>query len=110
MRLLSAAYGTPREALVAVIGPGIGPCCYAVDPGRAEGFRRRFGESAVRSDPGGSSYLDLRAANVSLLARAGVQDVHVTQECTCCCLELSSFRRDGPGFRRMVAFLGKIPR
>jgi len=108
VRLLAEEYGTPPEQLVAVIGPGIGACCYAVDAGRAEDFRRQFGQRAVRSESGGRFFLDLRAANAELLAAAGVREVHAAEECTACSSELVSFRRDGPGCGRMAAFIGAI--
>ncbi len=99
-------YGVQAATLVAVLGPGIGPCCYAVDAGRAELFERQFGGPAVRDAAGGRAYLDLRAANAALLEAAGVREVHAAAECTACTGELFSFRRDGPGFGRMAAFIG----
>ena len=110
VRVLAGEGGAEPEALVAVLGPGIGACCYAVDAERAAMFRRRFGEAAVRSKPGGKTCLDLRAANAALLEAAGVREVHAAAECTACTPELFSFRRDGPVFGRLAAFIGAIRR
>jgi hypothetical protein len=111
VRRLEREYGVVPGEIVAVIGPGIGACCYEVDRARAEGFRRDFGERAVRrqSGPGGERwFLDLRAANAELLSAAAVREVYAAAECTACTPELASFRRDGSGFRRMAAFIGEF--
>ena len=108
---LEKEFGIAPEELEAVIGPGIGACCYEVDGSRAEGFRRDFGERTVRrqSAPDGERwFLDLRAANAELLSATGVREVHAAAECTACTPELASFRRDGSGFRRMAAFIGEF--
>jgi YfiH family protein len=105
VRLLAAEYGAPPRELAAVLGPGIGACCYAVDEARYESFRRRFGERTVRAEAG-RFFLDLKAANAVLLAGCGVEELAASEECTACTPWLSSFRRDGPGFARMVAFMG----
>ena len=110
VRVLTEQFGAEPGSLVAVIGPGIGACCYAVDPGRALLFRRKLGGQTVREAPDGRVYLDLRAANAALLEAAGVREVHAAAECTACTEELFSFRRDGPGFGRMAAFIGAIRR
>jgi YfiH family protein len=110
VRVLTEQCGAEPGRLEAVIGPGIGACCYAVDAGRARLFRRQFGAQAVREAPDGRAYLDLRAANAILLEAAGVREVHAAAECTACTPELFSFRRDGPGFGRLAAFIGAIRR
>jgi YfiH family protein len=109
VRVLGEEYGADPGSLVAVLGPGIGPCCYAVDARRAEQFRRQFGGRSVR-DADGRCFLDLRAANAGLLEAAGVREVHAAEECTACTEELFSFRKDGPGFGRLAAFMGAIQR
>jgi len=110
VRVLCLEYGAQTSTLVAVLGPGIGSCCYAVDPGRAELFERQFGGQAVRRPADGRAYLDLRAANAALLEEAGVREVYAAEECTACTGQLFSFRRDGPGFGRMAAFIGASER
>jgi YfiH family protein len=64
-----AALGAP---VAAVVGPGIGPCCYEVGPEVAE----RFGENGRT--------LDLRAIAERALRRAGVQQVAHVDLCTSC--------------------------
>jgi YfiH family protein len=110
VRVLREQFGAEPACLAAVIGPGIGACCYAVEAGRAELFRKQFGEQTVREAADGRTFLDLRAANAVLLEAAGVREVFAAAECTACTAELSSFRREGPGFGRMAAFMGAIRR
>ena len=104
---LQRDYGSRSGDLHAVIGPGIGSCCYEVDLGRFVRFRDEFGEGAVRRQ-GPNHYLDLRAANLELLQTAGVENVLVIRDCTACNPLLSSYRRDGAGrFTHMLAMIGK---
>ncbi len=106
VRLLQKRFGVPPSRLAATIGPGIGSCCYSVPRARFEEFRLQYGPDAVRSD-GGEYFLDLRRANLSLMEEAGISDIAVVEDCTCCSAELGSFRRQGPAsFTRMLAFLG----
>jgi YfiH family protein len=98
-------FGSREAEVRVVIGPGIGPCCYTVPEERAECFSRSFGtEAVVRGS--GLPRLDLRAANVGLLRQAGVRDIVVLDECTGCSPRLGSFRRQGQGFTRMLAWIG----
>jgi YfiH family protein len=69
--------------VAAVVGPGIGACCYEVGPEVAE----RFGESGPT--------LDLRAVAQRALRRAGVDEVAHVDLCTSCDAErFFSHRRD----------------
>ncbi|HEV3402830.1 MAG TPA: polyphenol oxidase family protein [Gaiellaceae bacterium] len=72
----------------AVIGPGIGPCCYEVGGEVAAPFRERFGDDVVRG-----RNLDLWSAAERALA--GAASVERTDLCTSCNPELFfSHRRD----------------
>ena len=99
---METEFDVPSREICAIIGPGIGSCCYAVPAERAEQFeptdsQRRFDET----------YLDLKKANLRLLARADVASVRVIDACTRCDLRLGSYRREGPErYRRMVAVIG----
>ncbi len=101
-----AVHGIPPETLHAVIGPGIGPCCYHVDEQRAECFRDTWGADTVQTRDG-RYYLDLPGANINILHRAGVEHITLVENCTCCNTRFGSFRRQGADrFTRMVALLG----
>ncbi|HEV8602951.1 MAG TPA: polyphenol oxidase family protein [Gaiellaceae bacterium] len=76
--------------LAAVIGPGIGPCCYEVGEDVAEPFRRRFGAEVLVG-----SHLDLYAATEKALHGAGCTRVERVEMCTSCHPDLFfSHRRD----------------
>ena len=107
LRVMAEAFGTQARDVAAVIGPGIGPCCYTVSGERYERFRAGFGEHAAVRGAAGDYRLDLRAANVRLMESAGVKRILAAADCTCCGAGLASFRREGQGFRRMLAFIGR---
>jgi len=89
--------------LAAVIGPGIGPCCYAVGEDVARPFRARFGDEVVRDDK-----LDLWSATEQTLSSAGVASVSRVDMCTSCNPELFfSHRRDGgrTGRQGLIAYV-----
>jgi hypothetical protein len=78
------------EPLAAIIGPGIGPCCYDVGEDVGRLFRAAFGD-----DISGDGRLDLWTATERALLAAGVQRVERVDLCTACDPELFfSHRRD----------------
>jgi polyphenol oxidase len=90
-----------RDALIAWIGPAIGPCCYEVGPEVADPVVERS-SIAVRS-PGKRErpHLDLVLAAEIVLARCGVGEIRRLPLCTSCHGELlESYRRDGASARR----------
>lgn len=87
----AAAEALGGSSLAAAIGPGIGPCCYAVGEDVAGPFRERFGAAIV--DHG---RLDLWTATERELRAAGCVDVERVDLCSFCHPELFfSHRRDG---------------
>jgi YfiH family protein len=91
------------DDLAAVIGPGIGPCCYEVGEEVAAPFAPRFGDDVA---PDGR--LDLWTAAERALRTAGVEHVHRTDLCTSCNPQLFfSHRRDGgrTGRQGMIAYV-----
>ena len=78
------------RALVAAIGPSIGPCCYEVGGEVASPFRQAFGDDVVRDGT-----LDLWTAAERALRAAGVEHVERFDVCTACNGErFFSHRRD----------------
>ena len=76
------------EPLAAVVGPGIGPCCYEVGPEVLEAFADLDGVAVGRM-------LDLRAVAHAKLRAAGVDRVEDVDLCTSCRPDLFfSHRRD----------------
>ena len=81
-----AGFEDPPEA---VIGPGIGPCCYEVGQEVLDAFADLDGVADGRM-------LNLRAVAERKLAAGGVHSITSDQDCTSCHPELYySHRRDG---------------
>jgi hypothetical protein len=95
--VLERALQAVGEGAVCAVGPGAGPCCYAVRADVGDPLRARFGDDAV---PDGRADLWLCAERA--LLRAGAGAVHVAGECTICRPDrYFSHRRDGaPGGRQ----------
>ncbi len=89
-------------SLAAVIGPGIGPCCYEVGSEIRDAYRTRFGDVV------GGSNLDLWSSAERALQEAGVTDVERVDLCTACNPELFfSHRHDNgvTGRQGVIAYL-----
>jgi YfiH family protein len=107
LSLMASRFHSRPADITAVIGPGIGACCYDVPEERAEFFASEYGADTVLRDTGRAPRLDLRAANIRLLHDAGVQEVRVIADCTSCTPRLGSFRRQGPAdYTLMLAWIG----
>ena len=103
-----AGLGVEPAALVAVIGPHIGPCCYEID----EPVRAAIPEPEVFSgaDRPGHWRLDPGDLNRRQLLRAGLRAdrIHRVGGCTACeSATYASHRRDGSG-RRMLHYV-RVP-
>lgn len=104
---LAARAGSRPSALLAAIGPSIGPCCYEVAPELAARFEEDFGEGVVdRSRP--APRLDLWEANARALGAAGLLPERIDRlgRCTACEHGLFfSHRRDAGATGRQVAWI-----
>ena len=90
--------------LAAVVGPGIGTCCYEVGEEVSGPITERFGTDVV-SD----GHVDLGLATERALLAAGVETVERTGHCTSCEPELFfSHRRDRgrTGRQGVIAYIG----
>jgi polyphenol oxidase len=76
--------------LVAVIGPGAGPCCYEV----GEEVHAAF-EGVHRIGPPPARLIDLKAIVRDRLLEAGVTEVQDVAACTICDERFFSYRREG---------------
>jgi hypothetical protein len=100
-----SALGNPT-GWTAWIGPAIGPYCYEVGEDVAEQIAAASTPEAVVPRPGGRPHLDLLRAATHQLRAAGVSDVTALTLCTRCETEkLSSYRREGKGAGRNLAFI-----
>jgi len=125
-------FGTKPADLLAAVGPAIGGCCYEVGTEVATLFLSQFPDAPDYFDefrtgdepnpiqwlnmmpPGHQPQakgvlLDLRKANRSQLLAAGLrsQNIHVSDLCTACRLDLLfSYRKEGPTSGRLMAVIG----
>ncbi|CAI8032549.1 Elongation factor G [Geodia barretti] len=114
---LERRFGRSPGAYRAIIGPGIGrDCTYEClaercDSASAPESGRESDDPAWFLGAGGAGRIDLRAANIALLRRAGVAGITVYDDCTACSPALISFRAERAsgraGVRRMAALLGR---
>ncbi|HEX5717526.1 MAG TPA: polyphenol oxidase family protein, partial [Thermoanaerobaculia bacterium] len=92
--------GGAHAVHTAWIGPTIGPCCYEV----GEEVAGQFPDEAVVPGPADRPHLDLIAAARQQLK--GVKKVRIVAVCTRCAADrLYSYRREGKGVGRNVAFI-----
>lgn len=90
--------GARPASIRAAIGPAIGSCCFEVDADLAERFAREIDGAAACARPGppGKAYLDLRALNRMLLARAGLEPQAIDEIGPCArCAQDRYFSRRG---------------
>jgi YfiH family protein len=89
--VVEAGVAALRGPLAAIIGPGIGPCCYEVGEDIAADYRARFGPGVIHG-----RNLDLWTAAERVLHEAGVTAVDRLDVCTACDADrFFSHRRDG---------------
>lgn len=99
------AFGSRPEAMLAAIGPSIGPCCYEVDD-------TVIGQIGINPPPrkeNGRFMLDLKQANRQFMIKAGIGPNHIEVSgfCTCCRTDLFfSHRGENGRTGRMAAFIG----
>ncbi len=99
------ALGAKRENMGALIGPGIGPCCYNVQEDVAGVFRALgFGEPAIQRRKG-YLFLDLKEANREMLRQEGVEEIHDVGLCTSCREDLFYSARRDRGLGRQINFV-----
>jgi YfiH family protein len=104
------AFGTRVEDVHVALGPAIGSCCYAVGAEVVAAWRDRAGTDAdaALATSGDQCRLSLSAANLVLLARAGVRPerIEVSDICTRCRGESwFSHRGQGPHTGRFGAMI-----
>lgn len=99
-----AALGDPA-AVHAWIGPAIGLCCYEVGAEVADAVVAASAPEVANPLGRDKAHLDLAAAARHQLERAGVRSVELLISCTRCDPRLWSYRRDGKGAGRNLAFI-----
>lgn len=92
------------------IGPGIGTCCFEIQPDLAERVKIEFpGHAALLKQIEGRLYWDLAQTNLLVLQEAGIcaHNIEISGLCTFCHADrFFSHRRDRGHTGRMGAFIG----
>jgi YfiH family protein len=82
---MQQTFGTKPGALIAALGPAIGPCCYSVGHEVASAMGYALPDWTQVMQPDGEHWrLDLPAANGQQLAAIGVRTVEQARLCTAC--------------------------
>ena len=109
-RAMVVTYGSRPEAIVAGLGPAIGPCCFEVGPEVVGAVRALFGraaDSVLDMRPGGRAHLNIWEANVLQLREVGLAQIEVADICTCCRMDLFfSYRGEKGRTGRFAAVIG----
>jgi len=100
-----AAMGVNSENIGALIGPGIGPCCYNVQEDVAGIFRAAGYQNPVIQEREGSLFLDLKSANTQMLKSEGLKEIHDVGLCTFCRKDLFYSARRDKGSGRQINFV-----
>ncbi len=105
-------FGSSPDALLAFIGPTIGPCCYEVGDEVFDALAESLPlADRVRAESDGDrDHLDLAEANRLLLCAAGLRKTHIIDSglCTHCNPDLLfSYRRDGSGCGLFAGLIGR---
>ena len=111
VREMSRLFGARPGNVRAVIGPGIGPCCFETHDDVPDAMRDAFGSGAEAylSPAGGKWHVDLKAINAWRLREAGVPAdiIDVCPLCTACRGDLYwSHRRMGENRGLQAALIG----
>jgi len=88
------------------IGPGIGPCCYAVGDELQDQFSRRFGDHVIAGRA-----VNLAAAAQSALRTVGIPEdaIWALETCTSCDVHRwFSYRRDGAPTGRQMGLIWPV--
>jgi polyphenol oxidase len=89
--IVEAGVAALGGSIAAIVGPGIGPCCYEVGDDILAAYRARFGPGVIQG-----RNLDLWTAAEDVLREAGVEAVERVDVCTACDDRFFSHRRNGP--------------
>jgi polyphenol oxidase len=89
--IVEAGVAALGGTIAAIVGPGIGPCCYEVGEDILAAYRARFGPGVIQG-----RNLDLWTAAEDVLREAGVEAVERVDVCTACDDRFFSHRRNGP--------------
>lgn len=86
VKAMGNAYGCHPENIRAAIGPNIAGCCFETDEDVPAAMIAALGQEAQQyiKKTGEKYHVDLKGINAAFLRRAGVRNIVIGEECTCC--------------------------
>jgi len=106
---MAEQYGCNPSNIKAAIGAGVHSCCYEVDCVLHMRFKEKFGEYGC-IEKNGKFYLDLPLINKLVLRSVGVNDIFISDLCTCCNPDALFSHRASNGKRGLMANVIQINR
>ena len=97
--------GARREKIVALLGPSIRACCYEVEEEVCDVFREEGFSERVFVKQDNSFNLDLKQANIELLATEDIDHIYDTGLCTFCRSDMFASYRRGERLVRQINFV-----
>jgi polyphenol oxidase len=99
------ALGARREKITVLLGPSIRACCYEVGEEVRDIFRKEGFSEGVFKRRDNSFNLDLRQANMELLAAENIGHIYDTGLCTFCRIDMLASYRRGERSTRQINFV-----
>lgn len=86
VRRMVASFGCDPANIRAAIGPNIAACCFETDADVPQAMVAALGDEAQSyiKKTGEKYHVDLKGINAAFLRRAGVRNIVIGDECTCC--------------------------
>jgi YfiH family protein len=97
--------GARREKIVALLGPSIRSCCYEIGEEVRDIFREKGFSENVFTKKTNSVNLDLRQANMELLAADDIDHIYDIGLCTSCRSDIFASYRRGERSVRQINFV-----
>lgn len=90
-------FDSKKKDIHIFIGPCIRGCCYNIDSGLADEFRRKFGDGKYLFDREDGPFLDIVELNMIQIRDFGIPEdnVYDSRICTGCDRDYYSYRREG---------------
>lgn len=89
---LMNVYNSDPQDIVAAIGPNISMCCFEVDKEVADQLEKCIPKTSINEKiinyKNNKAYVDLKQINAIQLRSLGVNNIDISQECTCCRTDL----------------------
>ncbi len=108
LQQMHESFGTLAQDVIAAVGPCIDKCCYEVGEDFKAEWTRPEDEQFFTPLTNQKYLFDLKGANRMVLEKAGVSEIYICKECTCCQSELLFSHRATKGKRGNMAGIIQI--